>query len=72
MQVPNGTGPGDGGVSILCLLAAPVAMFYGNLSKYGYNVKSVIKSSWVIISQIGVMSDQFRVPLYIAMSQNVI
>ena len=24
-----------GGVSVLCWLAAPVAMFYGNLSKFG-------------------------------------
>ena len=25
----------SGGVSVLCWLAAPVAMFYGNLSKFG-------------------------------------
>ena len=30
MQVPNGTGPGSGGGSVLCWLAAPVAMFYYN------------------------------------------
>ena len=28
----------SGGVSV-CWLAAPVAMFYGNLPKYGNNVK---------------------------------
>ena len=33
--------------------------------------KSVLKSSFVISSQIGVMSDQLRVSLYMAMSQNV-
>ena len=34
MQVPNGTGPG-----VLCWLAAPVAMFYENLPKFGNKVK---------------------------------
>ena len=29
----------SGGVSVLCWLAAPVAMFYGNLPKYGNKVK---------------------------------
>ena len=33
--------------------------------------KSVLKSSSVINSQIGVMSDQLRVSLYMVMSQNV-
>ena len=37
MQVPNGTGPGV--VSVLCWLAAPVAIFYGNLQKFGDKVK---------------------------------
>ena len=32
--------------------------------------KSVIKSSTVISSRIGVMSDQLRVSLYMVMSQN--
>ena len=27
------------GVSVLCWLAPPVAMFYGNLSKFGNKVK---------------------------------
>ena len=34
-------------------------------------LKSVIKSSSVISSQIGVMSDQLSVSLYMVMSQNV-
>ena len=29
----------SGGASVLCLLAAPVAMFYGDLSKFGNKVK---------------------------------
>ena len=29
----------SGGVSVLCWLAAPVAMFYGNLPKFGNKVK---------------------------------
>ena len=29
----------SGGVSVLCWLAAPVAMFYGNLPKLGNKVK---------------------------------
>ena len=60
-----------GGVSVLCWLAAPVAMFYGNLQNLVMRSKSVIKSSSVISSQIGVVSDQFRVSLYMVMSQNV-
>ena len=47
------------GVSILCWLAAPVAMFYG---KFGNKVKSVIKSSSVIVvRKLVLMSDQLRV-----------
>ena len=61
----------SGGVSVLCWLAAPVAMFYGNLQNFVKRSKSVIKSSLVIISQIGVMSDQLKVSLYMVMSQNV-
>ena len=61
----------SGGVSVLCWLAAPVAMFYGNLQNLVIRSKSVIKSSSVISSQIGVMSDQLRVSLYMVMSKNV-
>ena len=61
----------SGGVSVLCWIAAPVAMFYGNLQNLVIRSKSVTKSSSVISSQIGVMSDQLRVSLYMVMSQNV-
>ena len=61
----------SGGVDVLCWLAAPVAMFYGNLTKFGIRSKSVIRSSSVISSRIGVMSDQLRVSLYMVMPQNV-
>ena len=62
----------SGGVSVLCWLAAPVTMFYGNLKNLEIRSKSVIKSSSVIRSQTGVISDQLRVSLYMVMSQNVI
>ena len=62
----------SGRVSVLCWLAASVAMFYGNLQNSVIRSKSVLKSSSVISSQIGVMSDQLRVSLYImVMAQNV-
>ena len=61
----------SGGVSVLCWLAAPVAMFHGNLQNSVIRSKSVLKSSSVINSQIGVMSVQLRVSLYMVMSQNV-
>ena len=61
----------SGGVSVLCWLAAPVAMFYGNLQNLVIRSKSVTKSSSVISSQIGAMSDQPRVSLYTVISQNV-
>ena len=69
MQVPMGQDQVPGGVSVLCWLAAAVEMFYGNLQNLVIRSKSVIKSSSVISSQIGV--DQFRVSLYMVMSQNV-
>ena len=62
----------SGGVSVLCWLAASVAMFYGILQNLVIKSKSVIKSGSVISSQIGVMSDQLRVSLYMVMSQNVV
>ena len=62
----------SGGVSVLCWLAAPVAMFYGNLQNLVIRSKSVIKSSSVINLRIGIMSDQLRVSLYMVMSQNVV
>ena len=66
-----GQGQGSGGVSIFCWLATHVAMFYGNLLNLVIRSKSIIRSSLVISSQIGVMSDQLRVSLYMVMSQNV-
>ena len=59
-----------GGVSVLCWLAAPVAMFYGNLQNSVRRSKSA-KSVLVISSRIGVMSDQLRVSFYVVMPQNV-
>ena len=50
----------SGGVSVLCWLAAPVAMLYGNLQNLVIKSKSAIKSSSVISSQIGVMSDRWE------------
>ena len=61
----------SGKVSVLCWLAAPFAMFYGNLQNSVIRSISVLKSSSVINWQIGVMSDQWRVSLYMVMSQNV-
>ena len=49
-------------------LAPPVAMFYGTLQNLVIRLNSLIKSSSVISSQIGVMSDQLRVSLYMVMS----
>ena len=46
------------------------AMFYGNLKNFVIKSKSVIKSNSVISSQIGVMSDQLSISLYVFMSQN--
>ena len=61
----------SGEVSVLCRLAVPVAMFYGNLRNLVISLKSVIRSSSVISLQIGEISDQLRVPLYMVMSQDV-
>ena len=71
MQVPNGTGPGVRRSKRPLLASRTVSMFYGNLQNWVIMSKSVIKSSSVISSQIGVMSDQLRVSLYMVMSQNV-
>ena len=53
----------SGGVSVLCWLAAPVAMFYGNFPKFGNKVKIGNKVQFDDRFKIGVMSDQFRVSL---------
>ena len=71
MQVPNGTGPGVRRSKRPLLASRTVAMFYGNLQNSVIRSKSVLKSNSVINSQIGVMSDQLRMSLYMVMSQNV-
>ena len=60
----------SGGVSVLCWLAAPVAMFYGNLQNSVIRSKSVLKSSPATSSQTGATSDQPRLPWRTAMPQN--
>ena len=49
----------SGGVSVLCLLAAPVALFYGNLQKLVIRSKSVIKSSSVIRQKGGDLTQSY-------------
>ena len=49
----------SGGVSVSCWLAAPVAKFYGNLSKFGNKVRIDSKVQLKIV----VMFDQLRVSL---------
>ena len=46
-------------------------MLYGNLQTLVISSKLVLKSSSVISSQFGVMSDQLSLSLYMVMSQNV-
>ena len=46
-------------------------MFNGNLQNLVIRSKSLIKSSSVISSQIGVMSDQLRASMHMVMTQNV-
>ena len=58
----------SGGESVLCWLVASVAIFYGNIRNLILRSKSVIRSRSVISSQIGVMSNQLRVSLYITCS----
>ena len=48
----------SGGVSVLCWHAAPLQLFYGNLSQLGKMSNSVIRSRSVIGSKIGIMPDQ--------------
>ena len=54
----------SGGVSVICLHAAPVEMFYGNLAQLRKKSNSVIRSRSVTGSNIGVISDLWRVSLY--------
>ena len=67
-----GQGQVSGGESVLCWHAAPVAMFYGNLSQLGQKSNSVKRSRSEIASKIGVMSDQWRVSLLMVIIQNVV
>ena len=55
----------------ICKIKQNIAMFYGHLRNLVIRSKSVIRSSSVISSRIGVMSDQLRVSLYMVMFQNV-
>ena len=48
---------GSGGVSVLCWLAAPIAMFYVSLWNLVIRSKVVMRLSSVMSSQIGVMYD---------------
>ena len=57
----------SGEVSGLCWLAGPVATFYGNLRNLTISSKSVIRSSSVRSLQIGVMSNLWRVNLFIVL-----
>ena len=58
MQVPNGTGPGVRRSKRPLLASRTRCNVLWKPPKFGYKVKSVIKSSSVISSQIDVMSDQ--------------
>ena len=42
----------------------PLQMFYGNLAQFGENSNSVLRSSSATGSNIGVMSDRWRVSVY--------
>ena len=71
MQVRNGTGPGVRKSKRPLLASHTRYNVLWKPPKFGNKIQSVIKSSSVISSQIGVMSDQLRVSLYMVMSQNV-
>ena len=61
------------GVSVLCWYAAPrYKWFYGNLAQLGKNSISIIRSSSIMGSKIGLMSYQWRVSLYMVIFQNVV
>ena len=71
MQVPNGTGPGVRRSKRPLLASRTRCNVPWKPPKFGNKVKISIKVSSVINSQIGVMSVQLRVSLYMVMSQNV-
>ena len=64
-----------GGVSVLCWLAAPIAMFYGNLQNLAIRSKSVIKSCSVIKSQIRhktIRQDLFKVGAHVTVQHKLL
>ena len=71
MQVRNGTGPGVRRSKRPLLASRTRCNVLWKPLKFGNKIKSLIKSSSEISSQIGIMSDQLRVSLYMVMSQNV-
>ena len=71
MQVPNGTGPGVRRSKRPLLASRTRCNVPWKLHNSVIRSKSVFNSSSVISSQIGVMSDQLRVSLYMVMPQNV-
>ena len=71
MQVPYGTGPGVRRSKRPLLASRTRCNVLKKPPKFGNKVKIGNKSSSVISSQIGVMSDQLSVSLYMVMSENV-
>ena len=73
MQVPNGTEPGVRRSKRPLLASRTRCNVLWKHPKFGNKVKigKKKKPSSVISSQIGVMSNQLRVPFYMIMSQNV-
>ena len=71
MQVPNGTGPGVRRSKRPLLASRTRCNVLWKPPKFGNKVNIGIEVHSVINSQIGVMSDQLRVSLYMVMSQNV-
>ena len=71
MQVPNKTGPGVPRSKRPLLASRTRCKVLWKPQKVGNKVKSIIKSSSVISSQISELSDQLRMSLYMVMSQNV-
>ena len=68
MQVPNGTGPGVRMSKRPLLASRTRCNVLTKPPKFGNISKSVIRSISVINSQIGVMSEQLRLSLYMVMS----
>ena len=71
MQVPNGTGPGVQMSKRSLWASRTRCNVLWKPPKVGNKVKIGNKSSPVISLQIGVMSDQLSVSLYMVISQNV-